>query len=375
MAVIVLGVCMFLIHLFIPLHIHMSPCISIHPPIYQGDIGSLLFICQTFLCLSVHPFIHQFIHCLSATVQLWVCHTSWSTSLLGTCSLMYGWLRYLCILGTVLIDVLQSVWTGGLWMYAKDMCYRLVLIVLFLCSVFIMSQVSATMSTTTTPTCNCCMFQYFVPPHDCYHGPHVDGATSNIVSAWCGAATTVDTEEHKTCCWPCHCATAATWVPNASSGLCKLCHEYFTGKFLFKSWASHQFHYMYWYLFCCMLSAFRYHAGCHIHQWELNLWDLHHCNLLEHTHGRHMYSLVMVIGPCQECTEWLLPLLLWVGESLLLLSQLCSSHSNYMVEHTALGLGRESPYPSAFPTCWGGVFFSEFVSIWWHVGLWICGGH
>ena len=36
-------------------------------------------------------------------------------------------------------------------MYAQATCSRLVLIVLFLCSVFIMSQASATMATTTTP--------------------------------------------------------------------------------------------------------------------------------------------------------------------------------------------------------------------------------
>ena len=38
----------------------------------------------------------------------------------------------------------------------------------------------------------------------------------------------------------------------------------------------------------------------------------------------------------------------------LLLIQLSSSHSNYMVGHTALGLGRESPNPCTFPAWWWG---------------------
>ena len=42
----------------------------------------------------------------------------------------------------------------------------------------------------------------------------------------------------------------------------------------------------------------------------LNHWGLHHWNPLEFTHGRHMWNLVMVIGPHQVCTEWLLPPLL-----------------------------------------------------------------
>ena len=58
----------------------------------------------------------------------------------------------------------------------------------------------------------------------------------------------------------------------------------------------------------CMLSAFRCHTGYHIHLWGLSHWGLHDCKLLELTHGRHMYNLVMVIGPDQVCTEWLPPL-------------------------------------------------------------------
>ena len=118
------------------------------------------------------------------------------------------------------------------------------------------------------------------------------------------------------CYWPCLCATAATSIFNASSGLCQLCHGFSTGRFLFQSWASYHFVYIVWCLFWCLLSTFRCHAGCHIHPWELNCWGLHHCNPLEFTHSRHMCNLVMVIGPHQVCIEWLLPPLYWVGGAL-----------------------------------------------------------
>ena len=61
-----------------------------------------------------------------------------------------------------------------------------------------------------------------------------------------------------------------------------------------------------------------------------------------------MCSLVMVTGPCQEYTKWLLCPLLWVLGSLLLLNQLSSSHSSFMVGHTDLGAWQrvtQSHYP------------------------------
>ena len=115
---------------------------------------------------------------------------------------------------------------------------------------------------------DCCVLWYIFLMT--YHDPQLDWATSNIRLAWCGSSTTTDGEGHKRCCWPCHCATAATSVPGAPSGICQLCHGFSTGKFLFQIWASHWFGYMNWCLFCCMFSAFRYHAGCHIHQCGLN---------------------------------------------------------------------------------------------------------
>ena len=134
---------------------------------------------------------------------------------------------------------------------------------------------------------------------------------SNIRSAWCGSASTTDTKALWSCCWPCHCATAATSVSDAYPGLCHLYHWFSTGRFLFQSWASHHFVFLYvW----CMPSAFRCHTGCHIHLWGLNHWVFHHCNPLELTCGRHICNMVMVISPHQVCKEWLLPPPLWVGE-------------------------------------------------------------
>ena len=46
----------------------------------------------------------------------------------------------------------------------------------------------------------CC--STFVSYFDWSIGPHFDGATSNIGSAWCGMTATTDDEGHRRCCWP-----------------------------------------------------------------------------------------------------------------------------------------------------------------------------
>ena len=58
--------------------------------------------------------------------------------------------------------------------------------------------------------------------------------------------------------------------------------------------------------------------------WCLSWGMLYTFRPLEHTCGRDMCMLMMVIGPCQECTEWLLPPLLPMGEPYA--NQLSSSH-------------------------------------------------
>ena len=54
--------------------------------------------------------------------------------------------------------------------------------------------------------------------------------------------------------------------------------------------------------------------------WGINHWGLKHCNPSGFTLGRHMCLLVLVSGPCQKCTEWLLLLLPQVG-GVLIVSQ------------------------------------------------------
>ena len=145
-------------------------------------------------------------------------------------------------------------------------------------------------------------------------------------------------------CLPHHCAVAAILFPHVSSGICQVSS---TGKFPFERWVSHKFAYICQCLLCCMLSTIRCHAVCQIHQWGLNHWGLHHSSPSEHTHGRHMCILEMVISPHQE-SKWLFPSAALSGGSLILLFQLFSSHYSIMVVHTALESWQS--YPSPLPS-------------------------
>ena len=61
------------------------------------------------------------------------------------------------------------------------------------------------------------------------------GSFPDRVSAWSGSTTTLDAERLWRCHWLCLCATAATSIFDASSGLCQLCYGFATGRFLFQS--------------------------------------------------------------------------------------------------------------------------------------------
>ena len=50
-------------------------------------------------------------------------------------------------------------------------------------------------------------------------------------------------------------------------------------------------------MLCCVLSNFRFWHGFSLCQWGVINLDLHHCDPLEHTYGRHMCLLVLVHGP------------------------------------------------------------------------------
>ena len=159
-------------------------------------------------------------------------------------------------------------------------------------------------------SCECWVVWYFISPHNCYHGPLLDGASSisgrhNVVllplltlrdsRGVDGLATALQQQPQ-------------SQMPLQTYANYAMSHPQVSFSFTFEP--STAFFYMCCFLFWCMLSAFRCHTECCIHIWELNHWGLHCGSLLELTHGRYMCNLVMVINPHQECTEWLLSPLL-----------------------------------------------------------------
>ena len=83
---------------------------------------------------------------------------------------------------------------------------------------------------------------------------------------------------------------------------------------------------------------------------------LHHHNPSEFTLGRHICLQVMVCGPCQECTLWLLLPLPLVREACF-----CSPHCSPAIPAIwyslwLQGLGREPPDHCAFSRLWGSSF-------------------
>ena len=68
---------------------------------------------------------------------------------------------------------------------------------------------------------------------DC--GSFLDGASCNIGSVRSGSTTTLDAKRLWRCYCLCLCATAATSIFDAYSGLCQLCYGFSTGRFHFKS--------------------------------------------------------------------------------------------------------------------------------------------
>ena len=118
-----------------------------------------------------HFCVCQFICCPSFPTR----HNSCSTSLWVTCSLMYGWLWYLCILHTVFLALLD--WRP------TDRCSGYMLLT---CSFFFVVSSSyfnyCYHNYDHYSSCDCCVLQYLISPLGCYHGPLLDGATTNIGS-------------------------------------------------------------------------------------------------------------------------------------------------------------------------------------------------
>ena len=78
-----------------------------------------------------------------------------------------------------------------------------------------MSHISTTVMTTTPPV------------------TVVSSGLSSVSSVT--MATMLGAERLWRCYWPCLCATAATSIFDASSGLCQLFYGFSTGRFLFQS--------------------------------------------------------------------------------------------------------------------------------------------
>ena len=196
--------------------------------------------------------------------------------------------------------------------------------------VLIMSQVTVT--TTTPPVTVLCSGALLITI-DSYTGSHFCGP-DNIRSAWCGSATTVDSEEHSEgFCWP-HCYAAARTISvlDTCSGICKLCHGSSSGKFLFQSWAS------YWFLMSCAGVCYGtcfLLSGSHIAAMFTNGGSttgvLQHCNPLKFTLSKHMCFLVMVCGPWQEYSWVAAPTTASSRETFLLLFSAVPSQSIHMV--------------------------------------------
>ena len=88
-----------------------------------------------------------------------------------------------------------------------------------------------------------------------------------------------------------------------------------------------------------------------------------------------MCLLVLVCGPHQDHTEWLLPLLLQIEGSLILLSEVFSSHAIHMVRITVLGAWHSHLIPLPCLHGGNGSSLPGFVTPKRQGLLQICDGH
>ena len=188
-------------------------------------------------------------------------------------------------------------------------------------------------------------------------------STSVGLAVWCGSATTLDLEGHsEDFWWPPHCATAATTsLTDAFPCICQLCHGSSSGELSLSALSLLWIHYVVcWGLLCCLLFTFRFPCDCHVHQWGLNCWGLLCCNCRQYTLGRHMFLLMMVCSPCQECTECLILPLLQEGGGFMLLIQLSPAIPSIFLGIKLWGLGKQSPNPFTFLT-----WTLSTLYLWW----------
>ena len=157
-------------------------------------------------------------------------------------------------------------------------------------------------------TCDCCVLRSNAHHYDGYAGSHLCGADNSWL-AWCGSATTVDSEVHnKGFCWPHYYAAATTTsVPDAFSGIWQLCHGFSKGKYLWDLSLSLIAHVICW---CLMMFALGFPCGCHVHQWGLKcttLWSIPLagiCASLWWSIAHASSALSVCSSPCFELGEF-----------------------------------------------------------------------
>ena len=187
------------------------------------------------------------------------------------------------------------------------------------------------------------MLQGITHHDDCYSGFNLC-CLSSTGSAYCGSVPTVSILRYtmRGCLGI---ITVLQLQPSQSQIPSQAYAHYAMGppqvSFLIQSWASHWF-IMFHIDVMVFAFCFRLTRGCYVHQWGLDHWDLQ-CSTLWRIPLADMCFWAMVHGPYQECSKWLLLLLLWVGGICMLLIQLTPSHSINIVWGIQLwGLSRES---------------------------------
>ena len=135
-----LYICMF------PLY-HMFPCVKglgghLYTPYVLGSFWGHQYICQAFLCLSVHPFASQFISHTSCSTSLWI---------------FTGLDAYGCLLCFILLFLSLQCFHYASSFYSCGYDY--------------------------SSSSDCCVLWYIISPLSGYHGTLLDGASSNIRSA------------------------------------------------------------------------------------------------------------------------------------------------------------------------------------------------
>ena len=149
---------------------------------------------------------------------------------------------------------------------------------------------------------------------------------------------------------PCHCVTAATFIPNASSGLCQLCHGFSTGRFLFQSRVF--YHFVYYILGVCSGVCFYFQVPCWMQYLPMGAQPLVFAPL--QPFGIYLWQAYLQPGD----GHWPTPGMHRVAAPSTTLSRgtpFCYSIScspaipSIWWSIQLLGLGRESPNPSTFP--------------------------